>query len=107
MLYFTYTYSVNDAQHLRTIRKGITGHLRDYPLYVYQIGEKAQLQFDTNEDGCFIEEKIAEAFPDHEFISDLSFGCEQILLSITRIQSPNSGDDWGRRWNENALISEK
>lgn len=107
MLYLNYTYFVHDTQHLRTIRKAVTAELKTHPLYVFQRGKNAQLQFETNEDAYIIESAIAEALPDYEFINDLSNGPEEILLSITCVQSPSSGDDWGRRWNEDALISEK
>jgi hypothetical protein len=71
------------------------------------MGKQVQLRFDTNENGCFIEKQIAEKFPEYELTENLMNGGEEILLSITRIQSPNSGDDWGRTWNEDTLVSEK
>jgi hypothetical protein len=71
------------------------------------MGNSAQLRFDINETGYFIEEQIANAFPEYEFIENLTDVSEDILLSITSVQSPLSGDDWGRRWNEDPIISEK
>jgi hypothetical protein len=107
MLQLSYTYFVHDIEQVRKIRKAISGQLKSHPLYILQIGKCIQLQFDAHEDAYFIDEIIASEFIDYEFITDLSNGNEEILLSITRIQSPDSGDGWGRRWNEDSLISEK
>ncbi|MCD8739048.1 hypothetical protein LT679_00415 [Mucilaginibacter roseus] len=102
-----YTYFVHDTEHLRKIREAITANLTNHPLYIFQIGTCAQMQFDSNEDTYFIDETIAAEFSEYDFTNDLSTGNEEILLSITRVQSPCSSDDWGRSWNEDALISEK
>lgn len=107
MLQLTYTYFVHDTNHLRKIRKAITGYLKTHPLYIFQIGECARLQFDCNEDAYDIDNVIAAEFPDHEFITDLCTGNEEILLSITRVQCSGSSDGWGRMWNEDDLISGK
>jgi hypothetical protein len=107
MLYLSYTYHLYNLDHIRTIRQAITSHLVDHPLYIFPMGQYAQLRFDTNETAYFIEEQIANAFPEYEFIQDLIGGGEDILLSVTKVQSPSSGDDRGRRWNEDSLISEK
>ena len=36
-------------------------------------------------------------------IDDLSSGNEQVLMIITKAQSPFSTDGWGRRWNEDSI----
>jgi len=107
MLYLSYTYHLYKLDHIRTIRQAITAHLVDHPLFIFPMGQYVQLRFDTNETGYYMEEQIVNAFPDYEFIEDLTEGGEDILLSITKVQSPSSGNDWGSRWNEDALISEK
>jgi hypothetical protein len=107
MLYLTYTYFLYDLNHIRTIRQAITANLNDHPLFIFPMGKQVQLRFDSNENAYFIEEQITNAFPDYEFTEDLTDGSEEILLSITRVQSPSSSDNWGRSWNEDTLISEK
>lgn len=107
MLYLTYTYHLYDTNFIRPIRQSITSHLTGHPLLIFPMGKEMILQFDTNEDGYFIEEKITELFLEHEFIQSLTDGAEELLLSITRVQAPHSGDDWGRRWNEDSLATEK
>jgi hypothetical protein len=107
MLYLTYTYHLYNREHIKPIRKSITSHLADYPLVIFPMGNEVSLRFETNENAYFIEEKIAELFPEHEFIDTLTDGSEEILLFITRMQEPHSCDDWGRRWNEDTLITEK
>ncbi len=106
MLYLSYTYFVRDTQYLWSIKKVITSQLKSHPVYVFQIGDKAQIQFEATEDTYLIDQTITEALPEHIFITDLSASNEEIVLSITRLQSPRSGDDWGCRWNEDTLITE-
>jgi len=107
MLYLSYTYHLYNREHIKPIRQSITSHLVDHPLLIFPMGNEVSLRFETNEDAYFIEEKISELFPEHEFIGTLTDGLEDILLAITRMQEPDSGDDWGRRWNEDTLITEK
>jgi hypothetical protein len=107
MLYLSYTYHLYNLDHIRTIRQAITAHLVDHPLFIFPMVQQVQLRFDTNETAYYVEEQIANAFPDYEFIEDITDGGEDLLLSITKVQSPSSGDDSGNRWNEDALISQK
>lgn len=67
-----------------------------FPVYLLEFESHFQIDFTTDYPQWELDSAILNVFPDYEFTSSVGNGRKEIRLQISRYQSENSTDDWGR-----------
>lgn len=67
-----------------------------FPVYLLEFEDHYQVDFASDYEQWELDTAILNVFPDYEFTTSLGNGRKEIRLQISRFQSENSTDDWGR-----------
>ncbi len=67
-----------------------------FPVYLLEFESHFQIDFTTDYPQWELDTAILNVFPDYEFTRSVGNGRKEIRLQISRYQSENSTDDWGR-----------
>lgn len=68
----------------------------DSPIFILEFESNFKINFTSEYEQWELENSILNIFTNYEFIEDLGNGKKEIIIQLSRNQSPFSTDDWGR-----------
>lgn len=103
MMHIDIELNLRDKKEIERLVSVIKQYNVDRPVHILEFENSFSIRFSSDYEQYELIKDFSDGYDDHELIDDISSGNEEILLIINRVQSPLSTDDWGRRWNEDAI----